>query len=155
LPRLSKRLLAVVILILLIIWGNSLLPASVSSEISGWLARFLAGLPITTDIGAGEGLLRKLAHVLEFAALGVVLTLIRDRLNKPWSLLLLCGVAVGLIDETLQLFSPGRAAMVTDVWIDMGGFCLGVLVVLGVRWLRGNCARRNSERVSGGDHPSE
>lgn len=117
-----------VILILLIIWGNSLLPASVSSEISGWLARFLAGLPITTDIGAGEGLLRKLAHVLEFAALGVVLTLIRDRLNKPWSLLLLCGVAVALIDETIQLFSPGRAGLVADVWIDMGGFCLGVLV---------------------------
>lgn len=127
-PRLSKRLLAAVILILLIIWGNSLLPASISSEISGWLANLLAGIPGATDIGAGEGLLRKLAHVLEFAALGSILALLRERLNKPWSLLLLAGMTVALIDETLQLFSPGRAGMVADVWIDMGGFCLGVMV---------------------------
>jgi VanZ family protein len=123
----KKRLFVVAIIILAIIWGNSLLPAEVSGEISNWLAKILARIPGVTEIGAEEGLLRKLAHVLEFAALGVILALLRARLKKPWSLLLLAGVTVALIDETLQLFSPGRAGMVVDIWIDMGGFCLGIL----------------------------
>ena len=132
LPKQSRKLLVALTLILLIIWGNSLLPASISGELSNWLARIFAGIPGVIEMGDGEGILRKLAHVLEFAALGATLTLVRARLNKHWSLLLLTGVTVALIDETLQLFSSGRAGMVTDIWIDMGGFCLGILTVLGV-----------------------
>lgn len=85
----------------------------------------------------GDSVLRKMAHAAEFAALGVELTvLLRVLLRKEGSLLLLCGVTVALTDETIQLFVSGRAGLVKDVWIDMGGFCLGIFAVWLVRRLR-------------------
>ena len=35
--------------------------------------------------------------------------------------------AVPLIDETLQLFTPGRSGQISDVWLDMGGAAAGTV----------------------------
>ena len=71
-------------------------------------------------------------HATEFALLGAELTVVlRVLWNKAGSLLALCGMSAALLDETIQLFSEGRAGMVKDIWIDLGGFCLGV----GLIWL--------------------
>ena len=40
----------------------------------------------------------------------------------------LCGAAAALLDETIQLFAADRAGQIQDVWIDLGGFCTGVLI---------------------------
>ena len=43
------------------------------------------------------------------------------------------GMTTALIDETIQLFSAGRAARVTDVWIDFGGLCVGLALTALIR----------------------
>ena len=41
-----------------------------------------------------------------------------------------CGLTVAFIDETIQTFSPGRGPEIADVWLDMGGFSSGGLIIL-------------------------
>lgn len=87
------------------------------------------------DVGSdntlsGEGVLRKIAHASEFAALGMVLTLLIEEGRKIKVLLLaLCGLGAALIDETIQLFVDGRSGQIKDVWIDLAGFGVGVAIV--------------------------
>ena len=69
--------------------------------------------------------------------LGVELTLLlRLWQHRPWSLLVLCGMSTALFDETIQLFVAGRSGQIRDVWIDLGGFCAGVLLSILVENLR-------------------
>lgn len=129
----KKLLFVVTILTVCFIWGNSLLPGSVSSMISEWVKDILnflfSGNP--DDGMSGDGVLRKVAHALEYTVLGVELTLIvRAVWKKPLSLLFLGGLSAAFIDETIQLFIPGRAGAVQDMWIDLGGFCTGALITL-------------------------
>ena len=42
------------------------------------------------------------------------------------------GLAVACIDETIQIFTPGRASSLIDVWIDTAGFALGFVVIFAV-----------------------
>ena len=39
------------------------------------------------------------------------------------------GLSVACADETIQLFVPGRAGMITDVGIDMMGCALSVVLI--------------------------
>lgn len=84
---------------------------------------------------------RKCAHILEFCLLAVWLMLL---LGGRIQTVLLCGVFTALIDETIQLYS-GRSSLVMDVWIDIGGFSLGILAA----WLIGYIRKKKaSERES-------
>ena len=75
--RTKRRMtLCTVLLIcsLVFIWGNSLLPAEVSGQISGSLKALLDGLFTPGEAApSGDGLLRKCAHFAEFSALGLLL----------------------------------------------------------------------------------
>ena len=132
LAKREKLLLGLVVLTLCFIWGNSLLPASVSGAISGWVSEMLTRLlRLPLDTEAGHGTVRKLAHATEYLVLGAELTLLlRLWRNRPWGEVFLCGAGAALADETIQLFVDGRAGQIRDVWIDLGGFCLGVLICL-------------------------
>ena len=44
---------------------------------------------------------------------------------------LFAGLLAAVIDETIQLFVEGRAGMIVDVWIDLGGVVFGSLLMLG------------------------
>lgn len=50
------------------------------------------------------------------------------KLRDCWSIIALSGVLTALIDETIQLLN-GRTSAVKDVWIDSGGFALGMLLI--------------------------
>ena len=120
---------------LLVIWGNSLLPGSVSGEISGELAAMLSE---ALDVfgGNGELLLRKAAHFSEFACLGLLLgwlsALLGQRGIHRFTLPLLFGMLAAMTDETIQVFVPQRGPSVVDVWIDTAGVCVGIgLLILG------------------------
>lgn len=144
----KKLLFIITILTICFIWGNSLLPASVSGAISEWVKDILnflfSGSP--DDGMSGDGVLRKIAHALEYTVLGVELTLIvRAMWKKPLSLLLLGGLSAAFIDETIQLFIPGRAGMVQDIWIDLGGFCTGALITLFILHIIKRKAAKNRE----------
>ena len=120
---------ALVVAMLVFIWGNSMLPGEISGELSGGLMQYIGKL-FAVFGSAGEYVLRKLAHFSEFTALGFFLTGLwrniscREHVTAP----LLLGLAAACIDETIQIFSPGRGSSLIDVWIDFSGVCLGFLL---------------------------
>ena len=124
-----------VALTLAFIWGNSLMPGAISGAISDWFGAVLSHIfGGQVDTVHGHGVLRKLAHGTEYLVLGVELCLLLIP-EKPWTALALSGVLAALTDETIQLFVPERCGQIKDVWIDLGGFTVGVLVCLLVRFL--------------------
>ena len=117
------------------IWVNSLLPSQMSSAFSrfvGSILNFILPGPDIPPTGGGHGTLRKIAHITEFACLGVLLSwCFRMMRQKKWEFILwpvAVGMLVGAIDETIQCFVPGRGPRVFDVCIDTAGVLLGVLV---------------------------
>ena len=124
----------ILLLLLLLIWGNSLQPAEASSAFSSgvlsklqplWLQLTGASFPIS------HHLLRKLGHFSEFFLLGLVSTFTgtigRRKLASSLPVILYIGLAVAVADETIQYFSPGRSPEVRDILIDYSGFCCGLL----------------------------
>ena len=139
--RASVRFTAIIFvltaLMLLFCWVHSCFPASVSSQESDGFYRvfywffglFGAGQIVTQHI------VRKLAHFSEYTAIGMLLTSCAysfDRF-KPYRYLayvFFAGLGTAFIDETIQLFSEGRAGMIADMWIDFSGVVLGTAVML-------------------------
>lgn len=122
-----------IVLNLAFIWGNSMLPGSESSQISGGLLQMLKELfPVLVNMG--EFLLRKLGHFSEFAMLGFLLArffgLLEQKGIHAVTMPLLCGMLAALTDETIQTFVPGRGPSVVDVWIDTSGVAAGILIYL-------------------------
>ena len=131
--RLCSCLLAVN---LAVIWGSSLMDGQMSSALSGLVGNIVNWLFPGADAaqgGAGHGLLRKIAHFTEFCTLGMLLAWLASMLCKgKWRLYLLplaAGIMVACIDETIQLFVPGRAGLITDVGIDTLGCALGIVLI--------------------------
>ena len=91
------------------IWGNSLMPGEVSAAFSDWVGEILeALLDMPPQPSQGRGLLRKIAHFTEFAALGMLLTWRMGMQGKPLWLAQLFGSLAACVDETIQCFVPGR-----------------------------------------------
>lgn len=115
---------------LLFIWGNSLLPGSISGAISDWVKWVLSQLftagPETEDGGLP---LRKLAHFTEFAALGTLLSWRFGMLNKRKGFAWVCGTAAACVDETIQVFVPDRGPSIWDVLLDSCGVASGMLLL--------------------------
>lgn len=116
---------------------HSAMPSDISSEESEGLAqliyRFLENFGI--DLSTAEFITRKLAHFTEYAFIGAFSTCTAYSFNrfKPHIYLphiLFTGLFTAVIDETIQLFSEGRAGMVQDVLIDFSGVCFGMLIML-------------------------
>ena len=128
----KKRILSVLIVLnLALIWGNSLMTGADSGAISGGVLAFLGRFLPVLLTEAGHTFLRKAAHFSEFALLGLLFCG-RHRLARQETPLHLMGfgLAVACIDETIQIFTPGRASSLIDVWIDTSGFALGLAVIL-------------------------
>ena len=124
---------------LIFIWGNSLLPAEISAAISGWIWELLgdfSGGDLIFGGTMGDGPLRKTAHFIEFASLGMVLLWIMLLLRKHPLLALAGGFAAACVDETIQLFVPGRGPAFTDVLLDTSGVITGLLLLLLFRHFR-------------------
>ncbi|TML14417.1 MAG: VanZ family protein [Actinobacteria bacterium] len=82
-----------------------------------------------TGLGTWDTVLRKGAHVTEYAVLGALLyrALVRE------AIALAAGIAYAATDELHQHFVQGRHASPVDVAIDAVGVALGMLVWLRVR----------------------
>ena len=133
----DKRLrlcIALLTVNVLFIWGNSLLPGSVSGALSHWLRDVLSFIfqGGTVDPDSGHGLLRKLAHFTEFACLGALFAWLVGMLRKPLLLALPGGFLIACADETIQRFVPDRGPAFQDVLIDTSGVLIGIgLLFLG------------------------
>ena len=140
---------ALLVCCLAFIWGNSLLPADTSGRISGALKEFLDGLLPHGEGGAssGDGLLRKFAHFAEFGMLGLCLGWLFGMLGKKWPAPFLLGTAAACVDETIQIFVPGRGPGIRDVCIDSCGVAAGMLLLhLGHAYFRKRSTRKNFRR---------
>ena len=72
--------------------------------------------------------IRKCAHFTEYFVLGVLmmLTVKETKLPRKYVIGFVLCVLVASIDETIQLFVPGRAGMIRDVMLDSVGSTVGI-----------------------------
>jgi VanZ family protein len=92
--------------------------------VAAWAAVIFAFSSVP-DLGTGldsDLALRKLAHVVEFAVLGLLLARAAGRSVLAFSL----GVLYATSDELHQAFVPGRLGSPFDILIDAAGVALGV-----------------------------
>lgn len=132
--RTEKRMrLCVTLLVccLLFIWGNSLLPGNISGAISDFVNKVLSFFFEQGEKEPENGgfLLRKMAHFTEFTALGLCLCWLFGMLKKGKLAPFLFGAAAACVDETIQIFVPGRVSSLRDVCIDSCGVLLGVILL--------------------------
>ena len=92
-----------------------------------------------TGLGTWDLVLRKLAHLTEYAVLGALLY---RALARPW-LAILVGGLYAVSDEIHQHFVRGRHAAWYDVVIDTVGVTIGVVIWSRSRW--GRAAHDRSE----------
>lgn len=125
-------------------------------DISGWFLHLnideetLAQLAITV-----ERIIRKSAHMAEFAILAILLYLWigrwqLERVRRFW-------IAAGLTafyactDEFHQLFVPGRAGLLSDVMVDSLGAVLGLAAALFLHKFFLRFRERKGRRKSSGE----
>lgn len=118
-------------LILTLFWTagiflHSAMPAAASNaESGGVLAVVQMILPWIT-----HGVLRKAAHFLEFAVLGILLTgAFHGARNFTLAKPMLFAVLTAMTDETIQAFTPGRNCALSDVWLDAAGALTGAVLL--------------------------
>lgn len=125
-----------IIVFLYIAWifSNSLSDGTLSSAESGTVTRFLLGIlhnfGITVSYDLFHHFVRKLAHFSEYALLGLLTCVAikhKPLINNRKLNWLLFGVIPPLLDETIQLFVPGRCGALKDSLLDMSGFLSGSL----------------------------
>lgn len=122
----------VLVCYVLFIYFNSMTPAVISSQESGFVLELVQGLLDSMGIGAlwlTEHIIRKCAHFCEYTVLGILLTQSLNQLPDSGKcrllLQLLLSVLLPFVDETIQLFTPGRSGQISDVWLDMSGILFG------------------------------
>lgn len=149
----SRLLLAVLIICTLsFTFYQSLLPPAESTEVSDSVSDAIEPI-IPSDTPAGSYVhtnLRKIAHFVEFAALGFEVALFVILFLPTWGASprtklkfilhsYVIAPATALTDETLQIFTD-RGPAIADVWIDTAGFVslatLTYLVYLAVIFFR-------------------
>lgn len=138
---------ALILANLLFIFTNSMASVKDSGEASGFLAEIIKSIfPDGSAIGAFlSDNLRKIAHFVEFASLGLLVSLytvifsVNRKKTAPLSLVF--GHFVAFFDETIQIFS-GRGPMISDVWLDFSGFLTLTLITHTAAYL----IRLHSER---------
>lgn len=133
---------AVILLVSLFIWGNSLAPADQSSEESGKIVALLAPVleVIKVEPDLWQAIVRKGAHMTEFCLLAVVwmVTLVQCKVvswpRKVGTAAAVC-MATAVVDETIQLHVAGRSGQISDVWIDLLGAAAGMILTAAVTGL--------------------
>lgn len=112
------------------IFANSLFDGGISSALSGHVLYLLQ--KAFSRLGGNPDILtmhriRKVAHFLQYAMLGMLLFLSNSKIGKQRMYpSLFWGLVIALLDECLQLLVPGRAGMVQDVLLDFSGVIFGV-----------------------------
>ena len=119
-----------------------------AARISAWIpvvlwAALIFTLSSVPDLGTGLGawdtVLRKIAHMAEYALLGALLY---RATRRPAAALLLASV-YAVTDEIHQTFVEGRVGSPVDVLIDTAGVLLAMLAVRSVQ-----TRRRRSDSVA-------
>lgn len=133
-----KTLVVLAVLIICFIWGNSAMPSKPSNALSDSITQAVGGEVISggkQPAHVGKGLtsshVRKLAHLTEFATIGLCLAVIvctkrRGGLDNA-SRVMLYGILLAVTDETIQMLND-RTSSIRDVWIDCSGYVVGAVL---------------------------
>lgn len=135
----KRTFIIIMAVVLLFIWGHSLLPQSSSAAESGWIMQIMQAVLdfLHIPVKLTQHIVRKLAHFTEYSGAGLLLGLyffprvkdeegVKRKIRKA-AMPFAAGLFIGFMDETVQLFS-GRGALIVDVWIDFAGICFGAAI---------------------------
>lgn len=124
------------------IWGHSMVQGPASSSESGFIYELL--MPFFDFFSMHERevctfVIRKAAHFSEYLVLGVIAVNFIKSLRRQGgaapnlqpAILVACAL-VPVLDETLQLFVPGRSGSPRDVAIDVCGLVVGACIATAV-----------------------
>ena len=127
-----------------LIFYNSSLPAPVSDETSYFFVNLVAGINSFLDkpvpLPEMNHYIRKTAHFLEYFIQALLLcnAFHAERTDRTTShgYILLLSLMTAVLDEYIQLFSPGRSGQVTDIMLDFTGGFSGWLCFQLWKWIR-------------------
>ncbi len=134
--RSSKRLYifgTLSVITVVIIFTNSMQTAQISEQMSGGILHavypFISKiLPISENLLSF--IIRKSAHITEFAVLSVFVMLTLFEMKKlphrASIYTMFAGLLTACADEQIQFFVPGRSCEVRDVLVDFAGVILGI-----------------------------
>ena len=120
----KKRRVILLIICICFILIHSAVSESISAVESRWFTEHVLN-PLMSNFGlvANKDIVRKVAHVFEF----FVLTLIVSMWWKKSICSFYTGFSLAFLDESLQLIT-GRGSLVADIWIDLIGVGIGVVI---------------------------
>ena len=124
----KKINLLLIILWMILIFVMSSFNANDSANQSNIIVHFISYVFNINNLELLSFIVRKLAHFSEYFLLGLLVTIdfnVITKSTKYLTVMLSCfltGIFTALIDESIQTFTPGRAGMVMDVWLDFSGF---------------------------------
>lgn len=136
-------------LLIAFIFINSALDADISSKESTGVLEFINNIlsSLRIQLILSENFVRKCAHFAEYFALGTLLYFtvlsFTDKLNKKFYIPLCIGLITASVDETIQLFSPGRSGQFSDVLLDFFGVCTAVFIL----YISKNLFKRKDKEV--------
>lgn len=138
----SKTWLILAIFMTLIIWMNSMFSAEISSNQSGFVTNIVNTLltffKINISLDYLSNFIRTFAHFTEFFLLAILwgYYLREKKISIVWIFVIIFMTA--LFDESIQLFSDGRAFQVFDLMIDNLGGLFGIIFHLGLIKIKKN-----------------
>ena len=110
--------------------GISSAESSVFADVYSFIFEFLFSRSPKNPVAT----VRKLAHVTEYAIHGILLSGVfatfKGKIKGNISYIMFFGLFTACIDEFVQLSSYGRAALVTDIFIDFSGTLFGIIISL-------------------------
>ena len=123
---------SLVVLVISFIFYQSIQDGASSTNISNSFLGFIYIDNPYISFDMMTGIIRKLAHFTEFAALMGTLLFANTKyplIKKNSELILLIAIAsIPFIDECLQLFSDGRSCSVYDMLLDASGMIFVLLM---------------------------
>ena len=90
------------------------------------LAMILPALKDPAHLSLVVLIIRKTAHFTEYFILGYFYTKAYHETKRPEIVYL--GYFIPILDEGLQLFSPGRASSPVDMLIDLSGYLIALVI---------------------------
>ncbi len=136
------------VVMVVFIFTHSLMPAEMSSDESDGVLEILYRIADILHLSTEQinsYIVRKFAHYSEYVMIGMSLMCCGisyggKKLLRYIFPVLFFGLLTPVIDETIQLYTPGRSGQVSDVCLDFLGVLTGItavlLVVCAVRQLR-------------------
>lgn len=150
----STLTIRILVIFFFVIWvsfifGNSFLTGRVSSDVSNLVMSVLQNIIdfIRIPVQLSLNFVRNIAHLTEFAVLGislmVILSIFTERLLKNITVPLFLGLLIPVIDEFIQLSVNGRSSSIIDIVIDFSGVLIGIVLYIIVTYIFRGTVNKN------------